>query len=1164
MSIISNDTKILKSAVNSDTSDGGGAMTGNVLTGVSNEIFPDTSDQSRATGRIEMRKVFGVAHSTDNDALLGAMAYLTKPPSDANVHATLFQTPNWGDMRADAKALVERYLVKGPRAPVRIFDQHYIGSQVLQLYMIGNGNFPAAGDVVVLTNPARLDSTEQFVRVQNVKITTQDMTIVEGGTPKDVIVRIARYDLEQSLKIDIYGPPVCRVFSGDGVQAEDYYAKIYTSSIAASAKFYGVKPLVSNAAAGDFSLDCGDIFSALVPAVTTGSAVTDQQPTASQSMLIESGTSPISISSVQTNYFLQLPTPAAPLSLSVNTYSNSSIYGAVDDGNGNIYKDTMLLATIEYQSGLITFKALEYYTVYGGNIGFGAGVTYKQAVLVECDIITTELQITVANQSLTYVTLLNPLPVAGTLRVEYVAQGRWYSLAADALGRISGGAGYGSGSVSKTTGSMSLTLGALPDIGSSIVLSWGANTTTIKPTGLPTELETELDIGFDVYPVSRTLSWTDRIGSGTVRTATVSPSGVISGDATGRFTSQSKFTFSPSKFPNASGITLAYQDFSGAALSDFTLITPTSFQLSISTSTIAPGTVFFTVIYGNDVMDVHDDGTGELWGAIPKTSTPVRVGTLNYVTGVVQFYASFTVPVYGYGYQVSTINGWSDVGVSALGSIVDADLQFVSLIGAHYYPSAAAGASKTVTLHPSVWQCQIPVPTSASVTSDLLPASVGFAHADVSYIGAADGTLKALPVRDYNYLGNANIGTIDRATGMVRIVSELLPAPREGGFSNGIAFTSSLAQFPSLGVDRGVFRTQNFPLLAGNFQFYAGAKQAIANSMGTFSGDFSGSIDYKFGVVRWQCSTRITAADIRYNAVALISVPIDINLIGIDTARLPSDGRVPIFHKGDIAIVHNSQAFTLPAPIQKGVAIPLGRTNVNSVQVRDFGKMTVPASCYTVDLAAGEIVFLNGVDTSSYPTPWAVENTIKDMVLVVDFDISGHIKLGRALSRDYSAGTSYISTALPFSDLFSRSYGDFAQQAWLGTWSDERVGNEILANFNGETYPILVNNTGAIRERWAFIFTSTTAFRCIGQSVGQIGIGSTTSDFSPLNPATNQPYFTIRASGWGAGWSTGNVLRFNTDAAGAPFWIARTTLQGQAQANEDEFRVVFFGNVNRA
>ena len=112
-------------------------------------------------------------------------------------------------------------------------------------------------------------------------------------------------------------------------------------------------------------------------------------------------------------------------------------------------------------------------------------------------------------------------------------------------------------------------------------------------------------------------------------------------------------------------------------------------------------------------------------------------------------------------------------------------------------------------------------------------------------------------------------------------------------------------------------------------------------------------------------------------------------------------------------------------------------------------------------------------------------------------------------------------------------------------------------------YPLVVSNRGAIEERWALIFTGSTEFRVIGESVGQIAIGNLTSNLAPNNPETNAPYFRLPAAGFGAGWSAGNVLRFNTSAANYPIWMARTVLQGPASADRDAFQVQIRGDIDR-
>jgi hypothetical protein len=61
---------------------------------------------------------------------------------------------------------------------------------------------------------------------------------------------------------------------------------------------------------------------------------------------------------------------------------------------------------------------------------------------------------------------------------------------------------------------------------------------------------------------------------------------------------------------------------------------------------------------------------------------------------------------------------------------------------------------------------------------------------------------------------------------------------------------------------------------------------------------------------------------------------------------------------------------------------------------------------------------------------------------------------------------------------------------------------------------------------------------------------------------TGVPYFIINYLGWGTGWSAGNVLRFNTDAANYPLWLARTTLQSNPTVYTDNFKMQIRGDAN--
>jgi len=165
--------------------------------------------------------------------------------------------------------------------------------------------------------------------------------------------------------------------------------------------------------------------------------------------------------------------------------------------------------------------------------------------------------------------------------------------------------------------------------------------------------------------------------------------------------------------------------------------------------------------------------------------------------------------------------------------------------------------------------------------------------------------------------------------------------------------------------------------------------------------------------------------------------------------------------------------------------------------------------------------------------------------LMNDATIDGRIDIASPLSQAYGTDA-YISSALMFGDLNARVASVFDQQTWLDEWLDTVDGAGADAQYNDVLYPIEVLNSAAITERWRLEFTSTTAFRCYGENSGLIATGSTGADFGPVNPLTLEPYFVVRAGGWGSGWGVGNNLRFNTFSAGAPIWMARTVLPGAA------------------
>ena len=405
-----------------------------------------------------------------------------------------------------------------------------------------------------------------------------------------------------------------------------------------------------------------------------------------------------------------------------------------------------------------------------------------------------------------------------------------------------------------------------------------------------------------------------------------------------------------------------------------------------------------------------------------------------------------------------------------------------------------------------------------------------------------------------------------------------------------VVLKSLLTSLDGTPVDEVTFRVPAAPVRPSSLQVLAtrlsgGTINVTADNNGTIAGaGVTGTIDYETGVVRVRFGAWVPAAGnegqswydanavvngeifrpvpvyadtIKYNAVAYSYLPLDADIIGLDPVRLPQDGRVPVFRAGDFAVVGHTGVVG-PITVSNGQTVSCGRVRLSRVRVLNAQNAGV-SSGYTVDLEAGTLTF---TDVSGYAQPVTIEHRIEDMAQVSDVQISGRLTFTRQITHDYPVG-SYISSALVAGDLRAYVSRLFDQATWNGTFADALSGSAATATYNDVLAPIAVSNAGAITERWAIQFTNTTAFNVIGEHVGVIATGTTSTETAPINPATGKPYFTIAAIGWGSGWAAGNVLRFNTIGALFPVWVVRTIQQGPETVTNDSFTLLIRGDVDR-
>jgi hypothetical protein len=256
---------------------------------------------------------------------------------------------------------------------------------------------------------------------------------------------------------------------------------------------------------------------------------------------------------------------------------------------------------------------------------------------------SSELMITSANQGLAFTDVFTPAPSPGSMSVSYMAQNRWYTLSDNGGGKLAGGdASYGVGTVSYASGSVAITLGAIPDIGSALIAEWGDSASAQKiTTGLPQKVFTELALPAGTAASGITVTWANGASN---YTATTNSAGVLSGDATGSLTSGGVLSFEPDVFPSGT-VTVA----SSTQPTASTTYTGSGLSFTLTNAPVAPGSVLFSFSLSGmpanafalpTVMQCRDSGGLLIWYVAGLAKAVV--GSINYTTGAITLNSTIT------------------------------------------------------------------------------------------------------------------------------------------------------------------------------------------------------------------------------------------------------------------------------------------------------------------------------------------------------------------------------------------------------------------------------------------------------------------------------------------------------------------------------------------
>ncbi len=506
-----------------------------------------------------------------------------------------------------------------------------------------------------------------------------------------------------------------------------------------------------------------------------------------------------------------------------------------------------------------------------------------------------------------------------------------------------------------------------------------------------------------------------------------------------------------------------------------------------------------------------------------------------------------------------------------------------------------------------------PTPQSYSITQSelelklpmgrelLVPGALAFDLGGDRIIDRGDGAL----YRGWNEQTAAGIrcGEVNYSTAAMSINYSLIRPDLNDLSCNIIALASGLAAASA--VSHVVFRARANPLRPSGLQFLArritdtALLRAESQNDGSISGVFdtndvlgelpqpsiqsgynvpiipastdagsaTGSVDYQTGIVEIEFTQPVVLSSLTYNAVAYNSVPLSSEVLGLNPIKLPTNGKVPIFQPGYLVVIHNEKEIAIATPTA-GQVIDCARTNLAQVKIADADGLALDATQYVVDKKTGLITLSDpfvaqAADTTALSMPLKLTHRIEDICAVARVSIDGTLSLMTQLIHDYPADESFVSSAILFETMQSRIHTQFSQKIdQAGEFKDTLNGNSTVASYDDINYPILIDNKSAVQERWKIRFTNSSGFELIGETLGLIAIGSTAADFSPLNPMTNLPYFTIKADGWGAGWVTNNILRFNTDAAAKPIWAIRTVLPSTTPVETDFINIEFRGDAD--
>lgn len=1167
------DLQIYPSQRLTDTPDGGGLMVGTPLTGEDNEIFPPVSDVDRTMGSFDARLLYPGVLRNDAEPLYGAHFIVSEPPKAGNVSFLAFKARNYGESRAEIMPRIEAYSVPTVESRMTLLGRHMAGIRMIQAYQREEAPLPKVGERYCLemreTSGNKNIIRYQYFRIADLEHEVRTFEIpLPGGGVKEIQRRV--------LKMEIYNP-LSDDYNGTAYPVEGYAGNgvaILETQVADSATYYGVRPLAENLNKGALELRVDSIYEKLVPTSTVETPYADQYP-ASASAWVPAGAERVMYKAEGTvSGNIWLPHPVIP--------GTVKIQGWTDDAQGRLKKGGDIV-NIDYKRGLISAMPPS----FALTVAAVPGVEQRAARH------STYIEIKDTNQGTQWAPFLKPAPLRGSLTVSFMSLGVWYTLHDLGDGILRDNENNPCGTV-EPTGSAVVSLPAQPDVGSNLVFAWAdeSDYVTFRAEKAGTDSVAESFPGTAVYPKSPagrikpgsfSMTWND----GGEKTATDNGKGRLAGHAEGDVFYQSGQVWVTGRI-RASTVRLNWQEYTDLPVKTVleekvkdtlrltagttargTLKLKTQVLVDVSgvrRSRIAlPGGAFFGGFayereereYGHNRFDAEIGDNGE--GKLVLGGMVLEGASIDYATGNIVLPASaLKISAFGYRDALAEI-GAGAKAINIRGQEYALDSFEVSFRNteAEVMPSENVRAAEKTEAAANM---RFNVLRGGYAGNRALADTWAFALGDAEIIERGGQLYKNWNAQT----GTGDlIGSLDTFTGAV-VMSDISLDIAELKIKAGIVAR------PDTKIANFVGRTSAAPVKPESFTVYAtetagnGVVRTLvgrSNALGEIEGDLKGKIHYETGFFSIEGGAWFFADNLRFNCVTQDNIPLDSSIIGIDSVRLPADGRVPVYRKGDMIVVGSRIRQDLGSAFTGGQTVQLDRRNCDRICLVDAKGKHVLADKYGYDLSAGTITFAEPLDLSDYTYPLTAVMAWEEENRVMGVDISGRLKLQFPVGRDYPKESTYVSSALIGGDLLVRSTEPFSQQAWDNVWADDIRGNPVLSRLDVKNYPIKLTSNGAITERWLLRFTGSDQYELYGERLGLIAKGDTLTDLAPPNPATGKPYFTLPRLAFGGGWAHGNCVRFNTFGTPTPVWILRAVQPTtEKQTERDGFSACLRGN----